>query len=195
MNSFMETASSLRLPVGYRFVPTEQELLLSYLYNKVIGAPLPCNVVMECDLYGEEEAWKELFQQTDESSLYFFTELKKKNDNDSRIARMTSSGSATWKNQSEKPIHYDNHNNVADGVGGHDEGKNQKTVIGFKRTFSYTSKKEGSTSSSSSTNKAKGGGWVMHEFRLAEFLLSHNQGNNIYVLCRVIKTKKGEIME
>lgn len=117
----MENAWNLELPVRYRFEPTEQELLLYYLYNKVNGAQLACNAVMECDIYGEEEAWRQLFHQTDEKSLYFFTKLKNKTDNDSRIGRMTSSGFATWRNQNEKPIHYDG--NVSDG----DDQRNEMT--------------------------------------------------------------------
>lgn len=162
----MENAWNLELPVGYRFEPTEQELLLYYLYNKVNGAQLACNAVLECDLYGEEEAWRQLFHQTDERSLYFFTNLKNKTDNDSRIGRTTSSGCATWRNQNEKPIHYDG--NVSDG----DDQRNEMTLIGFKRTFSYVPKKKGSTSTRA---KGRGHGWVMHEFRLAGCLLNNDQ--------------------
>ncbi|KAK9922511.1 hypothetical protein M0R45_030973 [Rubus argutus] len=42
--------------IGYRFEPTEQELLLYYLYNKVNGTQIACNAVMECDLYGRRRS-------------------------------------------------------------------------------------------------------------------------------------------
>ncbi|KAK0592656.1 hypothetical protein LWI29_022994 [Acer saccharum] len=49
-----------RLPaVGYRFNPTDQELIVHFLYNKVHGNLLPSpNPVIECDVYGGNCPWK-----------------------------------------------------------------------------------------------------------------------------------------
>ncbi|KAM1011771.1 hypothetical protein ACFX13_047847 [Malus domestica] len=80
----METASSLGLPVGCHFELSDKELLLHFLYNKEHGLPLSCNAMMECDLYGNEETWRQLFDQTSERCLYFFIVLKKKTEKGSR---------------------------------------------------------------------------------------------------------------
>ncbi|KAL6286477.1 hypothetical protein ACE6H2_010867 [Prunus campanulata] len=164
----METARSLGLPVGCQFEPSETELLAHYLYNKVNGLPLSSNAVIECDLYGEEETWRRLFDETGETSLYFFTELKKKTAKGSRVERTSLGGCVTWRNQSDKAI-YGN------------DGPPNKTLIGYKRTFSYVPKK--------TSTKAKGE-MVMHEFRLAGCLLNNNNQAKDYVLCRIINKQK-----
>lgn len=94
----METTRSPGLPVGCQFEPSEEELLAHYLYNKVNCLPLSSNAMIECDRYGEEEIWRKLFDETGETSLYFFTELKKKTGKGSRIERMSSGGCVTWRN-------------------------------------------------------------------------------------------------
>lgn len=38
-------------PIGYRFCPTDEELLVYYLRNKILNLPLPCNVIKDVDLY------------------------------------------------------------------------------------------------------------------------------------------------
>jgi hypothetical protein len=50
--------SSLPLgPMGYRFGPTEDELVRFFLHPKVMGLPLPTpNYILELDLYGENES-------------------------------------------------------------------------------------------------------------------------------------------
>ncbi|KAB2604398.1 NAC transcription factor ONAC010-like [Pyrus ussuriensis x Pyrus communis] len=79
----METASSLGLPVGCHFEPSDKELLLHFLNNKVHGLPLSCNATIECDLYRNEETWTQLFDQT---------------------KRTSSGGCVIWKGQNDKPV-------------------------------------------------------------------------------------------
>lgn len=38
-------------PPGYRFCPTDKELVLDYLKNKVMNKPLPPNKIMDINLY------------------------------------------------------------------------------------------------------------------------------------------------
>ncbi|CAN6572901.1 unnamed protein product [Malus baccata var. baccata] len=102
----METASSLGLPVGCHFEPSDKELLLHFLYNKEHGLPLSCNAMMECDLYGNEETWRQLFDQTSERCLYFFIVLKKKTEKGSRVERTSSGGCVTWRIQFYEHIKY-----------------------------------------------------------------------------------------
>jgi No apical meristem (NAM) protein len=40
-----------QLPPGFRFHPTDEELLVHYLKRKVASAPLPIAIIAEVDLY------------------------------------------------------------------------------------------------------------------------------------------------
>ncbi|KAK4839704.1 hypothetical protein QYF36_024185 [Acer negundo] len=154
--------------VGYRFDPTDKELVVDYLFHKVHGNPLPSTTaVKECDVYGDSHAWKGLFEAMEEDTLYFFTRLKKKTEKGKRIDRTTDSG--TWKGQQgDKEIfcYNDNH---------------QMVHVGSRRNFSFIPK-EGIQETCCT--------WVMHEYRLDGCLL--NQNNNSYVLCRIKKMKRGK---
>ena len=41
----------IRLPVGYRFSPTDEELVEHYLKRKVFGLPLPASVIPEFNVF------------------------------------------------------------------------------------------------------------------------------------------------
>lgn len=41
----------MRLPIGYRFHPTEQELILHYLLPKAFASPLPSSIIPVFDLF------------------------------------------------------------------------------------------------------------------------------------------------
>lgn len=40
----------LRLPPGFRFHPTDEELVLQYLKRKVYSSPLPSSIIPDVDL-------------------------------------------------------------------------------------------------------------------------------------------------
>nr|XP_023925232.1 NAC domain-containing protein 2-like [Quercus suber] len=92
------------LPVGFRFNPTDDELVTHFLRNRNLGKPTPSNAVKECDLYGKKEPWEiwDMFSAVDGSrvvrQLYFFTKLKTYK-NGRRIDRRVGSGSGTWKKE------------------------------------------------------------------------------------------------
>ncbi|KAL5744887.1 hypothetical protein ACOSQ2_028003 [Xanthoceras sorbifolium] len=159
--------SNRRLPPGFRFDPTDQQLILDYLFNKIHGNPLSSStVVIDCDIYGNGRLWKRLFEESETDTLYFFTRIKKKTSKGKRIDRVTDLG--TWKVQSHKNIYF--------------LGDHQKVnFIGSKGCFSFQPKK---------SFKERCGKWVMHEYMLDGCLLDQNN-NNCYVLCR-IKNKKGK---
>ncbi|KAJ7971752.1 NAC domain-containing protein [Quillaja saponaria] len=46
----------IKLPVGYRFRPTDEELVIHYLKRKVFGVPLPASVIPEFDVF-QTEPW------------------------------------------------------------------------------------------------------------------------------------------
>lgn len=41
----------LKLPIGYRFRPTDEELVVHYLKSKVFGLPLPASIIPELDVF------------------------------------------------------------------------------------------------------------------------------------------------
>ncbi|XVF87780.1 hypothetical protein PTKIN_Ptkin18bG0148400 [Pterospermum kingtungense] len=126
-----------RIPCGYKFVPTDDELLL-YLSKKVRGEPLPSNAVTVCEIYGDEEPLK-IFDKTSQK-FYVFTKLKKKSKG-RRIERKT--GCGTWKNQRTDPIK-----------------DSQNNHVGFRKLFVFEVKGFGSN------NDVNNGHWIMHEFSL-----------------------------
>ncbi|KAK3040211.1 hypothetical protein RJ639_028923 [Escallonia herrerae] len=68
------------LPLGYRFCPTEHELLI-YLHAKIAGKPLPLEgIITERDIYDENQL-QDVFEDLKSSEkgvIYVFTNLKKK---------------------------------------------------------------------------------------------------------------------
>jgi hypothetical protein len=90
---------SLAVPVGFRFAPDDEELLVDFLQKKVRGEPLPHDWVVEYDIYGDKEPWM-IFDKTLKQIFFVFTKLKKKSK--SRMDRVV--GSGTWKIERTKAI-------------------------------------------------------------------------------------------
>ena len=70
------------LPPGVVFSPTDPEIVLYYLLNRVNGKPMfedSMNYVIECEVYGDPKSWVKVFQETHMERLYFYTKLKKRN--------------------------------------------------------------------------------------------------------------------
>ena len=128
----------MELPLGLKFRPNDQEIVLYYLLNKVQGNPIfedSMNVIVDCDVFGDPSAWMKIFQETHMDRLYFYTKLKKKNKHIER-----STHSATWRSQKDQELYDDS-----------------KTIhYGSKRSFSFVAK-----------NGFNGTGrWTMNEYRL-----------------------------
>lgn len=45
------SSSQMQLPPGFRFHPSDEELIVHYLKNKVSSNPLPASIIAEIDLY------------------------------------------------------------------------------------------------------------------------------------------------
>uniref|UniRef100_A0A7C9D3T6 NAC domain-containing protein n=1 Tax=Opuntia streptacantha TaxID=393608 RepID=A0A7C9D3T6_OPUST len=81
-----------RLPPGFRFQPTDEEIVFQYLKCKIMSLPLPASIIPELPL--------SLFDPWDlpgdpEEERYFFTKKEAKYRRGSRTNRTTSSG--YWK--------------------------------------------------------------------------------------------------
>ncbi|KAI9077130.1 hypothetical protein K1719_040952 [Acacia pycnantha] len=90
-------------PPGFRFHPSDQELIIHYLKNKITSRPLPALIIAEIDLY-KYNPWelpkKALFG---EDEWYFFSPRDRKYPNGLRPNRAAASG--YWKaTGTDRPI-------------------------------------------------------------------------------------------
>ncbi|KAL5581228.1 hypothetical protein UlMin_013670 [Ulmus minor] len=97
------SSSVFQFPPGFRFHPSDEELIVYYLQNKVTSKPLPASIIAEIDLY-KYNPWelpsKALFG---ESEWYFFSPRERKYPKGKRPNR--SAGLGYWKATGiDKPI-------------------------------------------------------------------------------------------
>ncbi|KAK4598736.1 hypothetical protein RGQ29_015980 [Quercus rubra] len=153
------------IPEGYRFCPTDEELVLYYLYPKVIGTQTgEDGRIPEHDLYAPNtEPWKiweafggpNLEENQEELELLFFTRLKRVSSTGSRIKRTI--GNGCWKGDASGKYAKDVLETMT------------RTRIGFKKTFHYKNDE------SKDNNR-----WILHELSLDKSLLSQAKVNIFY---------------
>ncbi|XP_009334627.3 NAC domain-containing protein 72 [Pyrus x bretschneideri] len=156
--------SQLSLPPGFRFYPTDEELLVQYLCRKVAGYQFNLQIIAEIDLY-KFDPWvlpsKAIFG---EKEWYFFSPRDRKYPNGSRPNRVA--GSGYWKaTGTDKVITT--------------EGRK----VGIKKALVFY---VGKAPKGTKTN------WIMHEYRLIE--PSRKNGSSKldeWVLCRIYKKSSG----
>ncbi|KAH7839950.1 hypothetical protein Vadar_010592 [Vaccinium darrowii] len=167
----------MSVPRGYLFMPTDEELLVFYLGRKSKGLPLPCDIVIERDMYGvhdkapwqvfkDEDPWKISKTRDDkgnivktEGTIYVFTTLIKASKN--RIAR--TAGCGVWHAETALEKVWDDHGRV----------------IGYKRMMCFQI-----TNESGMTDRSeRKGHWIMHEYSLCGG--NTDESRVEYVLCRI----------
>ncbi|KAI4386361.1 hypothetical protein MLD38_004297 [Melastoma candidum] len=164
----------LRLPPGFRFHPTDQELVLQYLRRKAYNCPLPASVIPEFDVC-RSDPWD--LPGDCERERYFFSTKEAKYPNGNRANRATVSG--YWKSTGmDKPV-------LAT------DGRSRNQVVGMKKTLVFY---RGKPPCGSKTD------WIMHEYCLAKDAL--NQGNGgggvdasptgNWVLCRIFLKRRND---
>ncbi|CAI9754992.1 unnamed protein product [Fraxinus pennsylvanica] len=73
-----------RLPLGFRFHPTDEELVVHYLKKKAAADPLPVSIIAEVDLY-KFDPWELPPKATfGEQEWYFFSPRDRKYPNGAR---------------------------------------------------------------------------------------------------------------
>ena len=90
--------------MGFKFKPSDEELVRHYLLNQILGKELPCQgVVTYCDIYGEKEPWEiwnELYRPSvvddNDRCIYLFTPIKKVTSRGSKINRRVGKSKGTW---------------------------------------------------------------------------------------------------
>ncbi|CAM6045951.1 unnamed protein product [Sphagnum compactum] len=157
-----------RVPVGFRFHPTDEELVGYYLPKKVAAKPIDLDLIRELDLY-KLEPW-DLQEQCKipdanekQTDYYFFSRKDKKYPTGNRANRATTAG--FWK------------------ATGRDKAIWTKVqqLIGMRKTLVFY---EGRAPHGNKTD------WIMHEFRLDDGpgMPAHDDGG--WVVCRVFKKTK-----
>nr|WNA21408.1 NAP1 protein [Hemerocallis fulva] len=158
------------LPPGFRFHPTDEELILHYLRNRASAKPCPVSVIAEIDIY-KFDPWDLPCKaiMLGDKEWYFFSPRDRKYPNGVRPNRAAASG--YWKaTGTDKPI-----------VSGSEN-------IGVKKALVFY---QGRPPKGLKTN------WIMHEYRLAEAgnantykplkLRDHSMRLDDWVLCRIYK--------
>ncbi|KAL1204828.1 Transcription factor JUNGBRUNNEN 1 [Cardamine amara subsp. amara] len=164
-----------KLP-GFRFHPTDEELVGFYLSKKVLlKKPSKIDeIVSQIDIY-KYDPWDLPRSRNTEKENYFFCKRGRKYRNSIRPNRVT--GSGFWKATGiDKPVYSDGSN---------------KAVIGLKKTLVYYL---GSAGKGSKTD------WMMHEFRLPTVndtipgdpthsgpISSSALNAEVWTLCRIFK--------
>ncbi|CAN0908115.1 NAC domain-containing protein 71 [Linum grandiflorum] len=151
------------LPPGFRFHPTDEELVGYYLHRKVHGLEIELEVVPVVDLY-KFDPWElpeKSFLPRRDMEWFFFCPRDRKYPNGSRTNRATQAG--YWKAT----------------------GKDRKIVCrssggmtGYRKTLVFY---RGRAPLGDRTD------WVMHEYRLEDDPYSSNTQGAPYALCRIVK--------
>lgn len=150
------------LPPGFRFHPTDEELVNYYLKRKINGQEIELDIIPEIDLY-KCEPWEladKSFLPSRDPEWYFFGPRDRKYPNGFRTNRATRAG--YWKS-----------------TGKDRRVSSQNRPIGMKKTLVYY---KGRAPQGIRTD------WVMHEYRLDDKESEDISGiQDTYALCRVFK--------
>ncbi|KAI3686111.1 hypothetical protein L1987_79783 [Smallanthus sonchifolius] len=155
---------------GFRFHPTDEELVGFYLRRKVDKKPLHIDLIKQIDIY-KYDPWD--LPQVGDKEWYFFCRRGRKYRNSIRPNRVT--GSGFWKATGiDRPIY--------SGAG--------SVCLGLKKSLVYY---HGSAGKGTKTE------WMMHEFRLPPSShtgiesINHmddksiSQEAEVWTLCRILK--------
>ncbi|CAN0902556.1 NAC domain-containing protein 7 [Linum grandiflorum] len=157
MNSFCH------VPPGFRFHPTDEELVDYYLRKKVNSRRIDLDVIKDVDLY-KIEPWdlQELCRigSDEQSEWYFFSHKDKKYPTGTRTNRATTAG--FWKATGRDKAIYSKHE-----------------LIGMRKTLVFY---QGRAPNGQKSD------WIMHEYRLEtdENAAPQEEG---WVVCRVFKKR------
>ncbi|RLN03093.1 NAC domain-containing protein 48 [Panicum miliaceum] len=156
----------LQLPPGFRFHPTDEELVMHYLCRRCAGLPIAVPIIAEIDLYKFDPWQLPSLAQYGEKEWYFFSPRDRKYPNGSRPNR--AAGSGYWKaTGADKPV-------------------GTPKPLAIKKALVFYA---GKAPKGEKTN------WIMHEYRLADVDRTARKKNSLrlddWVLCRIYNKKGG----
>ncbi|GMP26537.1 hypothetical protein CsSME_00002938 [Camellia sinensis var. sinensis] len=147
------SSSQLELPPGFRFHPTDEELVMHYLCRKCAAQPISVPIIAEIDLYKFDPWQLPGMAMYGEKEWYFFSPRDRKYPNGSRPNR--AAGTGYWKaTGADKPI-------------------GRPKAVGIKKALVFYA---GKAPKGVKTN------WIMHEYRLANVDRSAGKKNNLRVI-------------
>ncbi|KAK7275433.1 hypothetical protein RIF29_16550 [Crotalaria pallida] len=163
-----------QVPPGFRFHPTEEELLQYYLRKKVSYEKIDLDVIRDVDL-NKLEPWdiqeKCKIGTTPQNDWYFFSHKDKKYPTGTRTNRATAAG--FWKATGRDKVIYSNGKRIG----------MRKTLVFYKGRAPHGQKSD----------------WIMHEYRLDDnntndtTIVSNVMGDGGqeegWVVCRIFKKK------
>ncbi|KAK7404237.1 hypothetical protein VNO78_04950 [Psophocarpus tetragonolobus] len=157
MNSFVH------VPPGFRFHPTDEELVDYYLRKKVASRKIDLDVIKDVDLY-KIEPWdlQEICRigTEEQNEWYFFSHKDKKYPTGTRTNRATAAG--FWKATGRDKAIYSKHDLIG----------MRKTLVFYKGRAPNGQKSD----------------WIMHEYRLETDENGTPQEEG-WVVCRVFKKR------
>ncbi|CAK8571758.1 unnamed protein product [Lathyrus sativus] len=151
------------LPPGFRFYPSDEELVLHYLLKKITNENVIKGTLEEVDLHTCEPWQLPEVAKLNATEWYFFSFRDRKYSTGFRTNRATTCG--YWKATGKDRTVYD---------------PITREVVGMRKTLVFY------------RNRAPNGiktGWIMHEFRLET---PHMPPKEDWVLCRVFHKGKTE---
>ncbi|KAF8103826.1 hypothetical protein N665_0183s0006 [Sinapis alba] len=156
---------------GFRFHPTDEELVSFYLKRKVQHHPLSIELIKQLDIYKYDPWDLPRFAMTGEKEWYFYCPRDRKYRNSSRPNRVT--GAGFWKATGTDRAIYSSEGNKC---------------IGLKKSLVFY---QGRAAKGVKTD------WMMHEFRLPSlsepspsskrFFDSPVSPNDSWAICRIFK--------
>ncbi|KAH1114982.1 hypothetical protein J1N35_008360 [Gossypium stocksii] len=152
-----------QVPPGFRFHPTEEELVDYYLRKKISLRRIDLDVIKDVDLY-KIEPWdlQEIYRigREEQNEWYFFSHKDKKYPTGSRTNRATAAG--FWKATGRDKAIYSKHDLIG----------MRKTLVFYKGRAPNGQKSD----------------WIMHEYRLETYENGTPQDEG-WVVCRVFKKR------
>lgn len=150
------------MPPGFRFHPTDVELVWYYLKRKVMGKPFQFEAIAEVELYkfAPWELTEKSILQSRDLEWYFFCPRDRKYSTGCRTNRATETG--YWKTTGrDRPIIH------------------KSQTVGMKKTLIFHL---GKTPQGDRTD------WVMYEFRLeSKDLVNAGNTQDTFVLCKIFQ--------
>ncbi|XP_040383850.1 NAC domain-containing protein 83-like isoform X2 [Oryza brachyantha] len=171
-------ATLRQLPPGFRFHPTDEELVVQYLRRRALSRPLPAAVIPDVHDAAVLDPWDLPGAGEGEAYFFSFRQLAPASGRKGGGGWRRRAGSGYWKpTGTEKPVFLRGF-----GCGG---GKQlQQHLVGVKTTLVFLRAKPPSRT-----------GWVMHEYRLAAAAVAgqRSSGNHScmaqpageWVVCRI----------